>query len=156
MTTRKLMLVGVLIALLEIGALWLYAQDSYITTQDSVAVNELHHRIAQNWPVLRDHEPIGELDYVVLDMQGHLLYQTRAGLSESIHAAIVHRDTILDVYAQNEPVAKLIIDNDSWIQRQRQKEALLLGLGIMIFVQALVWCGAIFIYVSVFFYRFNV
>ncbi|MCI8541449.1 MAG: HAMP domain-containing histidine kinase [Erysipelotrichaceae bacterium] len=144
MTTRRLMLVGVLIALLEIGALWLYAQDSYTTAQDSVAVNELHHRIAQNWPILQDHEPIGELDYVVLDMQGHLLYQTRAGLSESIHAAIVHRDTILDVYAQDELVAKLIIDNDSGIQRQRQKEALLLGLGFMIFVQALVWCSAIF------------
>ena len=59
-------------------------------------------------------------DYVVLSADGTVLYRTGSDLSESIHEAVRHRDTVLDVEASGRTVGKLIIYNDS--QKLRQEE----------------------------------
>ena len=52
------------------------------------------------------------LDYVVLDENDNLIYKTKSGLSESVNAAIAHRDTILNITINDTTVGKVIIYND--------------------------------------------
>ncbi len=74
---------------------------------------------------MESHQNRTELDYTVLDNSGTVLFQTKTGLSGSIHEAVIRRDTILDVEAGGEVVGKLIIENDGVriALRQRQRTA---------------------------------
>lgn len=106
--------------------------------QDTVAVNEIVQTVRRDWGSLEDHINDTGLDYVVLDAGGAVLYRTRPGLSESVHDAIAHRDTMLDVEIGGKPVGKLIIYNDASAMLRSEKRtavlvmtaAMLLQLGI--------------------------
>lgn len=65
--------------------------------QDTVAVNEILKRVEEDWPCLDRQTSPSVYDYVALDESGAVLWKTTDGLSESINAAIAHRDTILNV-----------------------------------------------------------
>ena len=72
---------------------------------------------------MENHRNLTELEYVVLDRMGEVVFRSREGLSESINEAVIHRDTMMDIYKGNLSVGKVIIYNDSphavvvWKQR---------------------------------------
>lgn len=100
---------------------FLLADD--FSPQDTVAVNEIVKNLEANWENMGcspggDAEtpgggaaPHAGLDYVVLDDEGRVVFRTARGLSESIHAATVHRDTMLDIRQGEKVVGKLLVYN---------------------------------------------
>lgn len=105
-------LIGVFLA--EITALLFFLFKDINTAQDAVQVNEIVHSVQDDWPEMEKHKNRTELDYVVLGQDGKALYRTREGLSESIHEAIVHRDTMVDIDVGDLPAGKIVIYNDSY------------------------------------------
>lgn len=81
------------------------------------------------------------LNYVVIDNDGNLLYKTQSGLSESLNAAITHRDTVLDIAIDNEVVGKVIIYNDGAQTLQSQKQTAIIVLSVAIALSAAVCIG---------------
>lgn len=113
MKRRAFLFVLLLIFIVEIITLIYYEKQDIGNDQDAVAVNEALQSVQTDWGSIENHINQTSLDYVVLDAEGILLYETKDGLSESINAAIVHRDTILDIEADGSAVGKLIIYNDN-------------------------------------------
>lgn len=99
--------------LIETMALLLFALQDPSIPQDTIAVNEAVQTVQADWGHFDRHKNHTSLRYVVLDNRGNVLYRTGDGLSESIHAAVRHRDTILDLTTDGLPVGKLIIFCDS-------------------------------------------
>lgn len=122
----------------EFAALVCFWSHGAERPQDTVAVNELAQTVRRDWGSLEAHVNDIGLDYVVLDAGGTVLYRTRSGLSESVHAAVAHRDTMLDVEIGGKPVGKLIVYNDASAALRSEKQttvfvvtaAMLLQLGI--------------------------
>ncbi len=75
---------------------------------DPVKVNECMYSVTDNFGDTSKYDK--QLDYVVLDNDGKLLYKTRDGLSESINEAIKTRGLILDLKVNGEAVGKIIFD----------------------------------------------
>lgn len=135
----RIFFVGLLLVLgLEMTALVLYSSCQTEEPQDTVAVNEIMQTVRRDWDRLTGHVNYTGFDYVVLDEDGTVLYRTKPGLSESLNAAIAHRDTILDVDVEGKPVGKLIVYNDGMGMVRFEKRtvisagtaAMLLQLGI--------------------------
>ena len=125
---------GLILALaLEFFALFLLAGLQMDNTQDTVAVNELLHTVQRDWDSLDGHVNGTGVDYVVLDAAGTVLYRARPGLSESVNAAVAHRDTILEVRVNGAPAGPLIVDNDTarTLQEERRAVVLLAGLAML-------------------------
>lgn len=75
---------------------------------DPVKVNECMYSVTDNFGNTSKYDK--QLDYVVMDNEGNLLYKTRDGLSESINEAIKTRGLILDLKVGGKPVGKIIFD----------------------------------------------
>ena len=122
----------------ELAALVSFWAHGAERPQDTVAVNEIVQTVQRDWGSLEDHANHTGFDYVVLDAGGTILYRTKPGLSESVNAAVAHRDTMLDVEVSGKPVGKLIIYNDASAVLRSEKRtavfvmtaAMLLQLGI--------------------------
>ena len=97
------------------------------SAQDAVAVNEVLQSVESGWGRLESHERRTELNYVVLDGTGKVLFRTDTGLSESVNRAVAHRDTILDIEYAGLVVGKLIVFNDSAEILESGKRAMLLA-----------------------------
>lgn len=136
---RQLFLISLLMVLgAEIIALIIYAVKTPDFTQDTVAVNEVIQIVTKDFHNLEKHNNTTALDYVVLDINGDVVYQTRVGLSENINAAIMHRDMILDITIDDVTVGKVIIYND-WAQTlQSQKQTAIIILSVAIAVQGVI------------------
>lgn len=96
----------------SIATLVAFAVISPDYEQDPVAVNTVVQTVTRDFDDLSEHRPPASLDYVVLDDEGNTLYRTRAGLSESINAAVAHRDTVIDVERDGDVVGKVVVYND--------------------------------------------
>ena len=141
---------------IEILTLLVFCVKKNDSSLDAVAVNEVVQTIQNNWERLsspsppeaiqlpqnaRNHQKPGEyqnptdLDYVVLDLDGDVLFETAPGLSENIHDAVVHRDTILDLEINGLNVGKVIIYNNSaeFLRTQRRNATILFS--AVLFVQ---------------------
>lgn len=125
------------ISILEIAALFFFAAQKTDSGQDAVLVNEALHRVQADWHDLENHQNKTSLDYVALDSKGDVLFRTKPGLSESIHAAVVHRDTILDVLSDGSAVGKLIVYNYSTQVIQTQKQNIVFFLSAAFFLQCM-------------------
>ena len=97
--------------LMELLVLFLSVCFKTENLQDTVAVNEAVQTVQNDWDSLAKHNNQTPLDYVVLGTDGTVLYRTKPGLSESIHAAVSHKDTILDIEVQGMTTGKIIIYN---------------------------------------------
>ena len=75
---------------------------------DPVKVNECIYSVTENYGDTSKYNK--QLDYVVIDNDGKLLYKTREGLSETINEAIKTRGLILDLVVDEEAVGKIIFD----------------------------------------------
>ena len=135
---------------IEMIALLLFYANDRDNTQDAVSINEAVHSVEDDWGTLGKHVNRTSLDYVVLDTRGNVLYRTKSGLSESIHAAILHRDTILDITVAGSAAGKIIIYNDSAELFRLQKQKILIILSAAALVQCIVCIGySIYLYRSV-------
>lgn len=134
---RQLFLVGfILVFITEIIALIVFAVQSPDFSQDTVAVNEVVQSVTRDFNSLDEHKKANALDYVVLDEGGNVLYKTKAGLSESVNAAIAHRDTILDIDG-----GKVIIYNDGAQTLQSGKRTAIIVLTVAIAVECGICAG---------------
>lgn len=132
-----------LILLAEIAAVCLFASQDTDSLLDAVAVNEAVHSVAADWSCLDRHTNETKLDYVVLDADSTVRFRTRIGLSESLHDAVLHRDTILDIEREGQTIGKIIIYNDSTQSLQSQKRTIIIVLVIAILLQCSVSVGYI-------------
>lgn len=97
----------------EVMALYLLAINDPREELDAVLINELVNTIQERWHHLDAYHDDTSLDYVVLDKNGAIRFETRPGLSTSLNAGIRHRDTILDVEVEGTAAGKIIIANNS-------------------------------------------
>lgn len=95
----------------EITVLVLFSVKSPDNTRDDLVVNEIVQSLQCNWNNTEKYAK-GTLDYVVIDNGGTVFYRTKTGLSESVSAAVICRDTILDVQVGGGVVGKVVIHND--------------------------------------------
>ncbi len=135
MKKRYFIIAQMIAAALEIILLLAIALQDADSAQDAVAVNEALQSVRADWGRLAGHENRTGLDYVVLDKEGQVLYRTKAGLSESVNRAVVHRDTILDIEYQGAVAGRLIVFNDSAGLLESRKRAAVLGLAAVLLVQ---------------------
>ncbi len=133
--------------LIELAVLLLFALPKEETPHDTVTINEAAQTVQRDWNSLGTHSNPTSLDYVVLDSRGTVLYRTKAGLSESINAAISHKDTILDVEVGGAAVGKLIIYNYDAILFQSEKQAVILAIVMVMVLQCCI-CGGYFFYLQ--------
>ncbi len=139
---KQAFLIGVLLVLIaEIITLTVFAVQTPDFTQDTVAVNEVVQSVTQDFNLLKEHKNTTALDYVVLDTNGDILYKTKSGLSESVNAAITHRDTILDLTIGGNAVGKVIIFNDGAETLQSQKQTAIIVLAGAIVLQCAICIG---------------
>ena len=129
----------------QIVLLAIFAARPVESVQDTVAVNEAVQTVQRDWNTLETHTNAAGLEYVVLGADGEVLYRTRAGLSESIHAAVAHRDTILDIEAGGMTVGKLIVYSGEMQRLRTEKRAVLAAAGAGILLQLGI-CAAYFLY----------
>jgi len=110
----------ILTVLIEVIACFIAVRRIEDVKTDPVAVNECLYSISENYgdPSKYDRQ----LDYVVTDNDGNVLFKTREGLSESINEAIKNRGLILDIVKDDKVLGKVIIDYsiDEQIETFRQ------------------------------------
>ncbi len=109
---KGFLIATIIIFAVEITALVLFSVKSPDNIQDALAVNEVVQSVRADWDNLGEHTNAAALDYVVIDSGGKVLYRTKTGLSESVSAAVTHRDTILDVQVGGGVVGKIIFHNN--------------------------------------------
>ncbi len=141
MKTRTFSSVLLLLSILEIAALFFFALQETDNSQDAVLINECLHCVQDDWTHMQNHQNKTSLDYVALDAKGAVLFRTKPDLSESVHEAILHRDTILDVQSDGSAAGKLIINNDSPKVIRTQKQRVIFFLCSMVLLQCMVCLG---------------
>ena len=75
---------------LQIAALVFFAFQVTDSTQDAVLVNEAVQAVQADLNQMEQHVNHTNLDYVVLDKDGTVLFQTKPGLSQSINMPRCH------------------------------------------------------------------
>lgn len=148
---RRLFFVGFIVMLVaEAAALIVFAVRTPDFSQDTVAVNEVLQTVTRDFSALGEHTNATALDYVVLDAGGNVLYRTRTGLSESVNAAVAHRDTVLDVTSGDATVGKVIVFNDAALSWQAKKRIAVIVLAAAVAVQCAICVGyAVYLHVTV-------
>ncbi len=138
---KILLIIGFLfVAIAEIVSLIVFAVQTPDFSQNAVEVNEAVQSVKRDFGNMQEHINKTALDYVVLDKEGNILYKTKSGLSESENEAIIHRDTILDIKADNAE-GKIIIYNDGVQTLQKQKQTAIIVLSVATAVQCAVCAG---------------
>lgn len=110
---RGLLTIFIIVFSLEITALVLFNAKNTDNSQSSLEVNEVIQTVQNDWEHFENHTNKTQLDYAVINNDGEVIFRTAAGLSESVNAAVIHRDTILDVEKNGERVGKVIIYNNA-------------------------------------------
>ena len=87
---------------------------------DPVKVNECMYSITENFGNTSKYND--QLDYVVIDNGGNILYKTKEGLSESINEAIQTRGLIIDLKVDGEVKGKVIFDYNIGVQMTEFKQ----------------------------------
>ena len=131
----------ILVFAAEITMLVLFMGHGPESPQDTVVVNEIVQTIQRDWDSLANHSNDTDFDYVVLGADGTVLYRTGPGLSESVHAAIAHKDTMLDVEVGGMPVGKLIIYNGDVLALQSEKRTIIFAVAAAMLLQLGVCAG---------------
>ena len=70
---------------IEVTVFILYILPKTENEQDTVAVNEVVQTVQDNWKHLDSLTNPTALDYVVIDLEGTVLYKTKSGLSENLN-----------------------------------------------------------------------
>lgn len=141
---RYALVIGILLTfLLEVTVLVVFMHNDSDFQQDTVAVNEILKNVEANWPCLEEQTDFSPYGYVVLDETGAVLWKTAEGLSESVNAAIAHRDTVLDVEQDGDVVGKVIIHNGAEADYAVRKRELVTALTVILLFQMAALLGYI-------------
>jgi len=132
---------------IEITILLFFNVQNTEEAQDTVLVNEAVQTVQNDWHTIKNHKNKTSLDYVVLDTNGRVLFQTKTGLSQSINKAIRHRDTILDIEVSGLVTGKMIVANNSTQVFERQKKTMVHFLSVVILIQC-IFCMGYFFYLE--------
>lgn len=134
MKKRSFLLCLIIIFAAEIAVLTLFIHNNTNHIPDSVMVNEAVQSVKRDWHTIKNHQNTTTLNYTVLNRNGEVIFRTKQGLSESINAAVIHRDTILDITIEDTAVGKIIIYNDSIqiLHSQKKKTVILLIIAIAV------------------------
>lgn len=126
----------------EIIILIFFAAEDENQLQDAVVINEALQSVQNNWDAMENYKNRTNLNYVVIDANGTVIFRTENGLSESINEAVIHGDTILDIQAEGRVAGKMIIHNDglSFFRNQKRKIAMVIIFAI------LAQCGICIVY----------
>ncbi len=118
----------------ELAALCVFGMRDMDLLQDAVAVNEVAQSVRRDRDGLENHRNETDLDYVVVDGEGAVLFKTREGLSESVNEAIIHRDTILDLEPGDAAAGKILLYNRSAevLQRQKQNTVIIFACAVLV------------------------
>lgn len=139
-------LLALLFAIQALALLSFAAQDMTMP-QDAIAVNEALQSVQADWKAMERHVNASDLSYVALDNQGSVRFRTGPSLSESVHAAVLHRDTILDIRVDGRVAGKLIVYNDAAKAIQSRKAAALTVLAVSAALQFLACiCHALYLH----------
>lgn len=133
--------------LIEMVVLIFFAVQDIEYVQDTVLVNEAVQSVKSNWHLVENHKNQTALDYVVIGVDGNVLFRTKAGLSESISKAVKHRDTVLDINVDGKTVGKIIIYNDSAEIFNTHKKNAVIILSAAMFMQC-IFCIVYFLYLN--------
>lgn len=134
MRIRTFLTVMLLVFAAEAALLIIFAVGHHDLMQDAVAVNEVVQSVQNDWDRIETHQNRTELDYILLDKNGTVVFRTKAGLSENINEAVIHRDTILDIEVGGVAVGKIMIDNSSvqLLQKEKQRTAAFLIAAVLV------------------------
>lgn len=133
MIRKVLILLMFLLFAAQAVFLFFYAFLPSDLSQDVIAVNELIHALEENRDSPEKLQISANLDYVVLDAEGSVLFRTGEGLSESISQAVRHRDTILTVEGGSGAHNVIIFNNTSrQLQARRLRTSLLFFLLLLL------------------------
>lgn len=91
---------------------------------DPVKVNECIYSISENYGDTSKYNK--QLDYVIIDNDGKMIYKTREGLSESINEAIKTRGLIIDLTVDGEVKGKVIFDYNIGVQLAEFKQNIII------------------------------
>lgn len=144
MKIRAVITILLLIFAAETAGLLFFAAWDTEDLQDAVLVNEAFQSVQADWDDMEHHKNQTSLDYVVLDADGSVLFKTKAGLSESVNEAVIHKDTILDLpdnHAEGTTAGKILFYNKGSQILQSQKEAVIWALSAAVFLQCAVCIG---------------
>ena len=130
--------------LMELIILILFALPKTEELQDAVAVNEAVKTVQNDWNSLEGHRNHTSLEYVVLGLDGAVLYRTKEGLSETINAAVRHKDTILDIETDGVTAGKMIIYNNDALFFQSESRVTVFAILAAMLLQACVCAGYFF------------
>lgn len=133
--------------LIELVILVLAAFPKVEKLQDTIAVNEVVKTVQNNWGNFKEHINGTSLEYVVIDVDETVLYRTKTELSESINAAISHKDTILDVEVDGLIVGKIIIYNNDALIFQSKNQRIVFAIIVALILQYCI-CAGYFFYIQ--------
>lgn len=145
---RFFFITGILLTVvLEMAVLAAFMRSDSDFRQDTVAVNEILKRVEEDWNSSDRRVFPTIYDYVVIDKSGAVVWKTAEGLSESVNAAIAHRDTILDVEQDGDVVGKVMIHNDVETDYVARKRSLAVVLTVILLVQmAVLFCYTVWLH----------
>ncbi len=146
MKTRIFFCGMVTVFIIELAVLLLFSLSKTEDRQDTVAVNEIVQTVRSSWDFLEDHVNPTAMDYVVIDLDGTVLYKTRSGLSESLNTAVRHKDTILDIEIEGSMVGKLILYNNDALIFRSEKQSVIFTVIAALFLNCGI-CAGYFFYI---------
>ena len=147
MTKKALLFVLTFIFLSEIAVFSFFMLQNPVFLQDTVAMNEVLWAVQNHQDAVGSHENPTDLDYVVVDEKGKILFRTRNGLSESVNQALMHGDGILDVEADGKILGRILFHNDTARRLQQGYHRMALGLGLLMLLQW-VLCIGLYLYLN--------
>ncbi|MEC0370678.1 HAMP domain-containing sensor histidine kinase [Paenibacillus chibensis] len=123
------------------------------TNVDLAAVNEVVKITESHWGRLEQENYNGNpLQFVVLDHQGVVRYQSAEGLPTTLNDALKNRDTVTDVLIQGAPAGKIIVHyDDEAVIEQSKKRLVLVMTGI--FAALTVFCTLYLVFLNHAFFK---
>ena len=100
---------------------------------DPVKVNECVYSVTENFGDESKYNK--QLDYVVIDNDGKLIYKTKDGLAESINEAVKTRGLILDLVVDGDQKGKIIFDYSMGDQLDEIKRNIVIVFAVISFIQ---------------------
>ena len=119
----------VLTFIAEILACFLMLSKIKDVKTDPVKVNECVYSVTDNFGDGSKYNK--QLDYVVIDNDGKLIYKTKDGLAESINEAVKTRGLILDLIVDGEQKGKIIFDYSMGSQLAEMKRNIVTAFAVI-------------------------
>jgi signal transduction histidine kinase len=148
---RIILLFGLILAV-GITSVYFAFEKTPVMRLSAIEVNDVVHQLSASWDNLGANNyqlPQGEtqLEYVILDKNEEFVAATRRDLNETIHTAITHRDTIVEIKKGDEVLGKVIFFNETEKSVKQLQDKLFRTL-VLIFVALVIACAGFIFYIQ--------